>query len=196
MTFWQEFALVFTGMGVIPAICLIIGIGLVITEMFIPGFGVCGISGTILIIAGIAIRVAYAGEGNPVIQFFVLLFLVLAALGIGFMIMLRSVKKGLLSRTPIVENETAVPTGITAGTEYYSALVGKVGITITTLRPMGMVSIEGKTYDATALYEFIRKDELIKVDSVEGGKIVVRRKETEPSKETDKTDEHSSISEK
>ncbi|MCI8729251.1 MAG: hypothetical protein HFK07_05470, partial [Clostridia bacterium] len=55
---------------------------------------------------------------------------------------------------------------------------------------------EGKTYDATALYEFIRKDELIKVDSVEGGKIVVRRKETEPSKETDKTDEHSSISEK
>ena len=115
MTFWQEFALVFTGMGVIPAICLIIGIGLVITEMFIPGFGVCGISGTILIIAGIAIRVAYAGEGNPVIQFFVLLFLVLAALGIGFMIMLRSVKKGLLSRTPIVENETAVPTGITAG---------------------------------------------------------------------------------
>lgn len=176
MTFWQEFALVFTEMGVLPAICLIIGLGLVITEMFIPGFGVAGISGTILLIVGIVLRVVNAGEGNPVIQFFVLLILVLAVLAIGFLIMLKSVKSGLLSRTPIVENETAVPTGLTAGTNDYTALIGKTGITVTALRPTGMVSIEGKNYDATSVSTFVEKDALIVVDSVEGGKIVVKVK--------------------
>ena len=45
MTFWQEVALVFTEIGWIPAICLILGMILIIVEIFQPGFGFFGIAG-------------------------------------------------------------------------------------------------------------------------------------------------------
>lgn len=185
MTFWQEFALIFTEMGVLPAICIIVGLALVVTEMFIPGFGFPGISGTILLIAGIVIRVVNAGKGNPVIQFFVLLTIILLLLGIAFIIMLESVKRGWLSKTSIVERSTAVDIEHSAGTNDFRELVGKVGITVTALRPTGMVSIEGKNYDATAVSTFVDKDVLIEVDSVEGVKINVRIKGDDDAQSND-----------
>lgn len=41
------------GFSVIAAVALILGIALAILEMFIPGFGLPGISGIILIVLGI-----------------------------------------------------------------------------------------------------------------------------------------------
>ena len=83
MTFWQEVALVFTEIGWIPAICLILGMILIIVEIFQPGFGFFGIAGGILVVIGIIVRIYNSGGGNPIIQFFVLLAIVLGGAGFG-----------------------------------------------------------------------------------------------------------------
>ena len=86
MTFWQEVALVFTEIGWIPAICLILGMILIIVEIFQPGFGFFGIAGGILVVIGIIVRIYNSGGGNPIIQFFVLLAIVLGVLALAAVI--------------------------------------------------------------------------------------------------------------
>lgn len=177
MTFWQEFALVFSEIGWAAAICLIIGVIFIVVEIFQPGFGFFGITGAVLVVVGIAIRVYNHGGGNPIIQLLVLLTLVLLILALSFVVMVISMRRGLLSRTGFVNKDTAVSVGHTAGTDNYDDLAGKEGVTLTALRPSGSVEIEGKTYDVVSNSVFIAKDCKVVVDYVEGGKIVVKIKE-------------------
>ena len=116
MTFWQEVALVFTEIGWAPAICLILGMILLIVEIFQPGFGFFGIAGGILVVIGIILRIYDSGGGNPIIQFFVLLAVVLGVLALAAVIMMIALKKGWLARTGLVNKDTAVSTGHTLGT--------------------------------------------------------------------------------
>lgn len=174
MTFWEEVELVFSEIGWVPAICLILGTILIIVEIFQPGFGFFGISGGILVVIGIIWRIYNSGGGNPVIQFFVLLALVLGTLAIATVIMMIALKKGWLARTGLVNKDTAVSTGQTKGTEDFGDIVGKTGVTLCALRPSGRVEIEGKVYDVVSNAVFIAKGCTVVVDSVEGGKITVK----------------------
>lgn len=80
----------------IQGLILIIGVILVIVEMFHPGFGAPGITGAILIIIGI-IFIASTFQ-----QALILIVLVLAILGIALSIILHSATKGKLSRSPLI----------------------------------------------------------------------------------------------
>lgn len=175
MTFWEEVALVFSDIGWGPAICLILGMILIIVEIFQPGFGFFGITGGILVVVGIIVRIYKNGGGNPIIQFFVLLAVVLGVLAVAAVVMMIALKKGWLARTGLVNKDTAVSTGHTKGTEDFGALVGKEGVTLCALRPSGRVEIEGKTYDVVSNAVFIAKGCKVVVDEVEGGKITVKQ---------------------
>ncbi len=179
MTFWQEVALVFTEIGWIPAICLILGMILIIVEIFQPGFGFFGIAGGILVVIGIIVRIYNSGGGNPIIQFFVLLAIVLGVLALAAVIMMIALKKGWLARTGLVNKDTAVSTGHTLGTGNFEELVGKEGVTLCALRPSGKAEIDGKEYDVVSNSVFVAKGCKIVVDSVEGGKITVKQIERE-----------------
>ena len=85
-----------------------------------------------------------------------------------------SMRKGRLSRTSLVQNSTAVPTGITKGTEDFSELVGKNGIASTVLRPSGNATIDGKLYSVVAQSSLIDSGKEIVVVDVEGVKITVK----------------------
>ena len=177
MTFWQEFALVFSEIGWAAAICLIVGLIFIVVEIFQPGFGFFGITGSVLVIVGIVIRVYNHGGGNPIIQLFILLAVVMLVLVAAFTCMVFSMKRGYLSRTGFVNKDTAVSVGRTAGTADYDGLVGKEGVTLCALRPAGSVKIDDKVYDVVSNAMFIAKDCKVVVDYVEGGKIVVKIKE-------------------
>jgi len=174
---WKEIGLLFSEMGVIPAICLLAGLVLMIIEVFQPGFGIFGGLGGILTIVGIALRVADSGSANPFAILFLLLLFITLIIAAAFIIMVRSARYGWLKRTPLFEEGTAVNKEFSDGTKNYSYLIGKKGITTTNLRPIGYASIEGDTYDVVAEGFFIGKDELIKVIAVEGVKIMVKRAE-------------------
>lgn len=179
MTFWEEVALVFTEIGWVPAICLILGMILIIVEIFEPGFGFFGIAGGILVVVGIIVRIYNSGGGNPIIQFFVLLAIVLGVLSVAAVVMMVALKKGWLARTGLVNKDTAVSTGHTLGTQNFDDLVGKEGVTLCALRPSGRVEIEGKEYDVVSNSVFVAKGCKIVVDSVEGGKITVKQADME-----------------
>ena len=174
LTFWEELRIAFGEIGIIPAILLILGTVFIIVEIFQPGFGFFGICGAILVILGIAVRLYTSKSGNPIIQFFVMLLSVTVVVGVALIIMVHSMRKGRLSRTSLVQSSTAVPTGITKGTEDYRDLVGKSGVASSVLRPGGNATIEGKIYSVVAQSALIESGRNIEVVSVEGVKIIVR----------------------
>lgn len=174
LTFWEELQIAFGGIGILPAILLILGTVLIVVEIFQPGFGFFGISGIILVALGIAIRLFTSTNGNLFIQFFVMLLTVTLVVSVALIIMVHSMRKGRLSKTSLVQNSTAVPTGITKGTEDFSELVGKNGIASTVLRPSGNATIDGKLYSVVAQSSLIDSGKEIVVVGVEGVKITVK----------------------
>jgi Membrane-bound serine protease (ClpP class) len=176
-TFWQEVDILFSEISVGAAVCLGLGIVFIIIEVFSPGFGFFGISGLLLLILGIVLRVvARDNNGNPLFQILLLLLLSSVIIIVAFIIMSQSAKKGWLSRTPIIMADSAVPTGITGGTADYTELLGKDGVAQSMLRPAGIATIDGKRYDVVAEGAFIDADTEITVSKVEGVRIVVRAK--------------------
>ncbi len=171
INFWDEFVRLFTGMGVAAGICIVLGLIFVIVEIFQPGFGFFGAIGTLLIIAGIVIRML---QGGSLLMLFIMIFIVVIILLGAFMIMVRSMKYGWLSRTDFIQMGTAVSTGRSDATKDFSELLNKTGKTTTPLRPSGKAIIDGIEYDVIAQGTFINSDKDIKVIEIEGVRIVVR----------------------
>ncbi len=182
LTFWQEIGIAFSDIGIIPAILLILGTIFIIVEIFQPGFGFFGICGIILVLAGMAVRLFMSKRGSLIVQFFVMLICVSVVVCVALLIMLRSLKKGKLSRTGLVQTTLAVSEGITGGTEDFSQLLGKVGVSTSVLRPSGNAVIDGKLYSVVSQSALIEKGKDIEVIAVEGVKITV--KEYSLAKET------------
>lgn len=174
MGFGESFVTLFTTMEIATALCLICGLILIFIEIFQPGFGIFGISGGVLLLIGVILQ-AITSNYN-LTQIIILIFLLILILFIAFLIMMRSLKYGWLSRSPIIQNETAVPQGLTDGTEDFSFLLGKEGITKTFLRPVGKAEFDGKDYDVVA-YQGAAFEEGISVIvcETEGSRIVVKK---------------------
>ena len=102
----MEFAEFFTQMHWAVIMLLAISLVLLIIEAVIPGFGVCGISG---IAAGIAAVVCEAVFTKSLFDVFFLIFIILVVFTILFIIFSHSFSKGLLKKTPLVEDGTAIP---------------------------------------------------------------------------------------
>jgi membrane-bound serine protease (ClpP class) len=61
-----------------------------------------------------------------------------------------------------------------SGQDGYQALLGKIGVAVTTLRPVGRVEIEGEVYEAEAAGLFVEPGRGVKVVRVQGSRINVR----------------------
>lgn len=170
--FWQEFVSLFTEMNVVPAVLLVLGIILCLIEMFVPGFGVFGISGGVCLVGGIVAKMLY---GGTVTQMFILIFLIFIFLLLGFGIATWSAKRGLISKTPLVLKETALPENYADVDEKMLKLVGKKGVTTSLLRPQGIIEIDGKFYDAMSTDEYLEKDTKVVVVEMQGRTLFVKK---------------------
>ena len=133
------------GFSVIAAVALILGIALAILEMFIPGFGLPGISGIILIVLGIFLQAKTAEEAV------LLLLIVLAILGIALAVMLLVTKKKSFAKSPIVLSTTN-----SAPQTDMNYFLGREGVVLTPLRPVGVVDFDGVRLDVAAEAEFVK----------------------------------------
>ncbi len=157
----------FTSFDFFSAVFFILGFILVIIEMFNPGFGAPGITGTILLILGI-ISVA-----RNLYDVFILVIIILAVLGIALTFVLHSATKGRLSKTLVLTDSLNKEQGF-EGTEDLKFFLGKEGKAATILRPAGTADFDGVKLDVVTESEYIQKDAKIKVIKVEGRRIVVR----------------------
>ncbi len=162
----------------------ILGIGLLSLEIFvIPGFGIAGISGIILIISGLTLSlvdnsglVMPDGEYTPVARSFALVVLsILIALVGSFYISSKLIKVRVGGSTIGLSEELRSEDGYSASEDSYKDLIGKTGVALTILRPSGKIEIDGEQYDATAQIGYIEKDENVKVVAYENMQLIVRR---------------------
>ena len=148
------------------------GVLAIILEVFIPSAGIIGIAGLGTIIASIVI--AYQRLGNLIGSIYLAVVLVLVPVFI--VLYFRFFPRSPVGRWLISQDRQDASKGYSSFTaEKYTDLIGKEGTTLTILRPVGMVRIDGQKYSAVTGGEFIEKDKLIKVVKVEGSRVVVRQ---------------------
>lgn len=154
----------------LPAIlCLLGGFVLVVIEMFIPGFGVPGISGIILLVIGVTLKAASPMEGLAIAAVIILL------LCIAFSISLRSAAKGRLSKSSLVLNDVIDSTTSEVSEGDLKYFVGREGKACCTLRPAGIAEFDGVKLNVVSDGEYLNEGTAVRVDRVEGNRIVVRR---------------------
>lgn len=165
----NELALGALVMSHIPAlVMMLVGFCLLVVEMYVPGFGLPGISGTILMIVGIA-----AMQPTP-LQALILVLISVVLLSIAFSIALHSLSKGRLSRSKLVLNEAINQKKEASEDEDMSYFIGRCGKTHTALRPAGIAEFDGVKLNVVSDGDFIADHRFVRVERVEGNRIVVR----------------------
>ncbi len=148
------------------------GVLAIIIELFVPSAGLIGIAGLGSIVASIVIVYRTNGSLAGTIYLAVVMILVPIFIVLYFKFFPRSV----VGRWLISKDSQDADKGYSSFTaEKYSDLSGKQGVSLTILRPVGTVLIEGRKYSAVTGGEYIEKDQPVKVIKVEGSRIVVRR---------------------
>lgn len=148
-------------------VLLLVGFTLVVIEMYIPGFGVPGITGIIMLILGV-----FFARPSP-LGAVIMVLIIVALLCIALSICLHSAAKGRLSKSRLVLHDVATQAE-TAETNDLAYFVGHEGETCTVLRPAGMAEFEGVKLNVVSDGEYIANGARVVVDRVEGNRIVVR----------------------
>ena len=149
-------------------ICVLAGVILLIVEAFMPGFGVPGISGIILLLAGVAMTWyeygAMVGLGTTVA--------VLALVGVAISVSLKSASSGRLSKSDLILNDTETPPSENADMQL---LVGKEGVVKNTLRPVGTAEFDCGKLHVTSDGEYVSEGQKVRIVRVEGTQILVNK---------------------
>jgi membrane-bound serine protease (ClpP class) len=149
-------------------ILFVLGIGLIILEFFIVG----GIAGTIGIIA--IFGSMFLASGN--LMHMAISILIAIGISIIASILLVKVfgKKMKFFKKIILNDSTSTESGYVSNKTRYD-LIGKIGITITALRPAGTVVVDNERIDVVSEGVFIGKDTKVTIVKAEGSRIVVRQ---------------------
>lgn len=166
-------------------IAFILGLVLLLLEIFvIPGFGIAGVSGIILMIVSLVFaaidQVSFDFPDDWVMAVVRSLFLVMSCslLALGVSIGLGARLLGSRKWAFALHAEQKAKDGYVGVDMTIREVVGKTGETMTDLRPGGKVMIEGETYDAVSLLgEYITKGTPVEVKKYQSGQIYVVKSE-------------------
>ena len=151
-------------------ICFLVGIGLLILEAFMPGFGLPGFSGIVLE----CITLVLTWKEHSAVATLGMLLVVLAVLAIAISMSLRSATNGKLSRSKLIHNETESNEAGYRATQDLEVFVGREGQTTTVLRPTGIADFEGVRLNVSSEGDYIQAGTKVRIIKVEGSKILVR----------------------
>ena len=163
-------------------VLFLVGVVLIVVEIFVtPGFGVLGIIGIIAVFSALILTLIFnigfdfSFAPPKAIGHNMLLVLtstsvgLLASIWLGQKLITTNTRFGTLSlRTELNQNE-----GFVAADMKLTGLIGKTGITLTFMRPVGKIEIEGEVYDATSVNGLIDKGETVVVIRFENAQLLV-----------------------
>lgn len=150
----------------LPLVVVVLGMGLLILEMYLPGFGLPGIAGVVLSVLGIVFMAESLLEG------LIAALIELALLCIAFSFALRLAAKGRLAKSKLVLHAVATDSKEENPLLFY---MGKEGVAATRLSPVGTGEFDGVRLTVLSEGEFVEAGERVKVTRVEGNRIYVRR---------------------
>lgn len=151
-------------------ICFVIGIGLLILEAFMPGFGAPGITGLVLEVITLVMTWF---EHGPVATLAMLL-IVLLVLAIAISTSLRSITSGRLSKSSLINAETESNEEGYRSTQNLAVFMDKEGVASTVLRPTGIADFEGVRLNVSSEGDYIPAGTRVRIIKVEGAKILVK----------------------
>ena len=151
----------------LAAVCFLSGFIFVVLEMYIPGFGLTGVTGGVLLIIGILLT------AKSFMDALILIVIIMAVLGIALTLVLQSAAKGKLNKS-LVLNDTLDKASGYIGTEDLDYFLGREGIAVTNMRPSGIADFDGVKLDVVTDGEFLKKEVKVKVIKVQGRRIVVK----------------------
>lgn len=155
----------------------VVGLLLLAAEIFIiPGFGIAGISGLVLIVGGLVMSLldnkdfSFEGVGQVEVGKAALTVLVGLAGGFAFTIWFSNKigHKGILRRAAL---HTALTSAISSPD--LGHLVGQEAVTATVLRPSGKIRIGDDLYDGVSECGFIEKGTRVKIVRFENAQLYV-----------------------
>ena len=165
-------------------VIFVVGVILIMVEVFaIPGFGVAGISGITLVIAGLTLSLIgnvglnFSGVGieAAATAFFIVIIAIFLALIGSFWISKKLFTTTIFGHLAL-EAEQLKEEGFSVSDEKYENMLGKKGTAWSVLRPAGKILIDGDVYDATALAGYIEKGDEVEVVKYETGQLFVIKK--------------------
>lgn len=152
-------------------VCFVFGLGLLIVEVFMPGFGLPGVSGIVLEV--VAIVLTYMGHGG--LAALGMTLIILAVVAIAISLALHSATRGKLSKSAMILTETESAEAGYVTSQDMDVFLDKEGLTTTVLRPSGMAEFDGVKLNVVSDGEYIAQNVLVRVDHVEGSRVVVRK---------------------
>ncbi len=157
----------FTGWEAV--LVFLIGIIALVLEIFIiPGFGIAGVLGILMV--GTSIFLASRSTTDAVISLVVAIIgsIIILAVGLKFM-----TKRNFWDKI-ILGTRMANQEGYVAPKQELTQFLGREGVTITPLRPAGTADFQGHRLDVVTEGGFINAGATVKVVLVEGTRVVVR----------------------
>lgn len=147
-------------------ICMIAGVALLVVEVFVPGFGLPGISGILLLV--VCVVLTWNNYGMAAGLSVSLIALALA--GISVSMSIKSASHGRISQSALILKDEMPG----ADNEELSALLGQEGVTVSVLSPVGMVEFDGVRLEVLSECAYLGKGVPVKVHRIEGNRIIVR----------------------
>ncbi|MEM7350785.1 MAG: NfeD family protein [Acidobacteriota bacterium] len=148
--------------GLVTIVCLLaLGFILLFLEIFVPG-GVLGILGALAMVYGCYLAFDMSPMWGTAA---VTLSVVLAVVAVRLVVRSRIGKKLVLNDAGARDWKAAE--------EGLEALLGREGVTLSTLRPAGLAEIDEERIDVVADSEFLEAGVQVRVCEVEGNRVVV-----------------------
>ena len=145
-------------------------LGLLFEIHVLPGHGIGGIVGALLIMASIVLAF---GAGAIFLGLKIMATSLILAI-LAFILLLRWLPESALLRRLAFAGAQSVSEGYVAAPTL-SHLIGRDGIAESQLRPAGVAIIDGTRYEVQSEGDFIPPQTKVRVDKVMGSKIFVRR---------------------
>lgn len=149
-------------------ILFMIGVVLLLVELTIPGFGFPGIGGILSIFASIFMASVSAIQAVISLTTAVVLSIVLAVLLFKYAPRSKYFDRLILSTLQRAEEGYI-------GMRDFAPLIGREGLAVTPLRPVGTADFGGERIDVITLGDYIQMGESIKVLKVEGNRVIVSK---------------------
>ncbi|MEW6087557.1 MAG: NfeD family protein [bacterium] len=146
---------------------LVLGFTLLLIELFTPTFGVVGLSGIILIIAGCYLTATLHSAVAGIILSLMSLVMIIAAI--------KLFPKTRIAKNLKLSKSQDKTEGYHSADDSLKGFLGKEGTVVTTLRPSGTALIDGKKVDVITEGVFVPEGGKIKVTLVEGSRVVVKQ---------------------
>ena len=144
----------------------VVGIVLLVIELHMPGFGVFGVLGVIVLIVDVFITAKTFTQGLIMTAVLFVIVVVLMAVLASF------ASKGRLPKGLTLKESTSAELGF-SGAEDMKYLIGKTGMAVTVLRPVGNVDFDGVRLDVVTGANILRAAPRGVIE-VEGNRIVVK----------------------